>query len=40
VERAPKAGRVAATDRLNECLAHALAALLRDGAAEARDQPR
>ncbi|MDO9708342.1 SGNH/GDSL hydrolase family protein [Paracraurococcus lichenis] len=36
VERAPKPERVAATDRLNDCLAQAIAALLRDGAAEAR----
>ncbi|TCZ52976.1 SGNH/GDSL hydrolase family protein [Roseicella aquatilis] len=36
LERTPKAERVAATDRLNECLAQAMAALLRDGAAEAR----
>jgi hypothetical protein len=40
LERAPKAGRVAATDRMNECLAEAMAALLRGGAAEARGQPR
>lgn len=40
VERAPKPERVAATDRLNDCLAQALAALLRDGAAEARGRPR
>ncbi|MFC7473730.1 SGNH/GDSL hydrolase family protein [Dankookia sp. GCM10030260] len=40
VERAPKPERVAATDRLNNCLAQAVAALLRDGAAEARGRPR
>jgi acyl-CoA thioesterase I len=40
VERAPKPERVAATDRLNECLAQAMAALLRDGAAEARNGAR
>jgi hypothetical protein len=40
VERAPKADRVAATDRLNDCLAQSIAALLRDGAAEARGKPR
>ncbi|MFZ4409249.1 MAG: SGNH/GDSL hydrolase family protein [Paracraurococcus sp.] len=40
VERAPKPEQVAATDRLNECLAQAMAALLRDGAAEARGKPR
>ena len=40
VERAPKPERVAATDRLNECLAQAMATLLRDGAAEARARPR
>jgi acyl-CoA thioesterase I len=36
VERTPKADRVAATDRLNDCLAQAVAALLRNGVAEAR----
>ncbi|NOG73094.1 hypothetical protein HJG45_22260 [Roseicella sp. DB1501] len=36
VERAPKPQRVAATDRLNACLAWAVAAVLRDGLAEAR----
>ncbi|MEN0076244.1 MAG: SGNH/GDSL hydrolase family protein [Paracraurococcus sp.] len=36
VERAPKPQRVAATDRLNACLAQAIAAVLRDGLAEAR----
>ncbi|TDH63748.1 SGNH/GDSL hydrolase family protein [Dankookia rubra] len=40
LERAPKPERVAATDRLNDCLAQAMAALLRAGAAEARDQLR
>lgn len=40
VERAPKSERVAATDRLNDCLAQAVATLLRDGAAEARGKPR
>jgi len=39
VERAPKAERVAATDRLNDCLAQAMAALLRSGALEARNRP-
>ena len=37
---APKPERVLATDRLNDCLAQAIAALLRDGAAEARGRPR
>ena len=40
VERAAKPERVAATDRLNDCLAQAVAALLRDGAAEARATSR
>ena len=37
VERAQRPQRVAATDRLNACLAAATAALLRDGLAEARE---
>lgn len=40
VERAPKAERVAATDRLNDCLAQAMVTLLRGGAAEARGATR
>lgn len=36
VERAPRAGRTAATDRLNDCLARALAAFILDGVAAAR----
>ncbi len=36
LERTPAAGRVAALDRLNDCLARALAALVARGVAEAR----
>lgn len=39
VERTPKPERVAATDRLNDCIAQALAAVLRDGAAAAGGRP-
>lgn len=39
VERAPKPERVAATDRLNDCLAQAMAALIQSGAQEARNRP-
>jgi acyl-CoA thioesterase I len=40
VERAPRSGRVVAADRLNDCLAQAIAALLIRGIEEARAQPR
>ncbi len=40
MERAPRSARVAAADRLNDCLAQAIAALLVRGIEEARPQPR
>ena len=36
VERAPRERRGAALDRLNECLARAMAGFLRDGVRDAR----
>ncbi len=39
VERAGKQERVAATDKLNDCLAQAMHALIRDGVAEAQGRP-
>lgn len=36
LERTPRAQRAATTDRLNDCLARAMAELLREGAREAR----
>ncbi len=39
VERASRQERVAATDKLNDCLAQAMQALIRDGVAEARGRP-
>lgn len=39
MERAGRDERVAVTDRLNDCLARAMQALLRDGVAEARGRP-
>ncbi|MBD0271594.1 MAG: hypothetical protein ICV73_06650 [Acetobacteraceae bacterium] len=38
LERAPRSGRVAATDRLNDCLAKAIAAVLASGIEEAQPQ--
>ncbi|MBD0274476.1 MAG: hypothetical protein ICV73_21395, partial [Acetobacteraceae bacterium] len=38
LERAPRSGRVAATDRLNDCLAKAIAAVLANGIEEAKSQ--
>jgi len=40
LERATRADRTAVTDRLNQCLADAMLALIRDGVAEARGRPR
>jgi acyl-CoA thioesterase I len=40
LERAPRSGRVAAADRLNDCLAQAIAALLIRGIAEGKAQAR
>lgn len=39
VERAGRHERVAATDKLNDCLAQAMQLLIRDGVAEARERP-
>ena len=39
VERAGRQERTAMTDKLNDCLARAMQALLRDGVAEARGRP-
>ncbi|MBL6455694.1 hypothetical protein JMJ55_10190 [Belnapia sp. T6] len=39
IERAGRTERVAVTDRLNDCLAQAMQALIRDGVAEARGRP-
>jgi hypothetical protein len=39
LERAPRRTRTAMTDLLNDCLAQAMQALLRDGVAEARGRP-
>lgn len=39
VERASRQEKVAATDKLNDCLAQAMQALIRDGVAEARGRP-
>lgn len=39
IERAARADRTAMTDKLNDCLAQAMQALLRDGVAEARGRP-
>jgi hypothetical protein len=36
LERTPRPGRVAAADRLNDCLARAIAAMISRGVAEAR----
>ena len=36
VERAPRANRTAEIDKLNDCLARALGAYIRDGVEEAR----
>jgi hypothetical protein len=38
LERAPRSGKVAAADRLNDCLAQAIAAVLADGIDEAKAQ--
>jgi hypothetical protein len=40
MERAPRSARVAAADRLNDCLARAIAELLVRGIEEAKAQPR
>ncbi|MDB5373334.1 MAG: hypothetical protein JWP04_1976 [Belnapia sp.] len=39
MERAERNDRLTVTDRLNDCLARAMQALLRDGVAEARGRP-
>ncbi|WP_052214343.1 SGNH/GDSL hydrolase family protein [Belnapia sp. F-4-1] len=39
IERAGRHEKVAATDKLNDCLAQAMQALIRDGVAEARGRP-
>lgn len=39
LERAPREGRTALTDKLNDCLAQAMQALVHDGMAEARGRP-
>jgi hypothetical protein len=40
LERAPRSARVAVADRLNDCIAQAIAALVVRGIEEAKAQPR